>query len=186
MNEVIKNILTRRSIRSYTDEQISDEDLNIILETAKFAPSYKGAQSWHFTVVQNKEKINQLISVIKEALQNSSIEQYKKMGNIPNFNPFYNAPTIIITACDKNSPEKEADAAVALENIMLAAHSLNIGSCWISSLSIVRDDPNVIGILSELGIPENYTILGTAALGFSNNSNAKATPRKEGTINIVK
>jgi len=186
MNEVIQNILTRRSIRSYTEAQISDTDLNTILEAAKFAPSYRGTQSWHFTAVQNKEKINQLISVIKEALQDSPVEQFRKMGNIPNFNPFYNAPTIIIAACDKNSPEKEADSAVSLENIMLAAHSLNIGSCWISSLSIVRDDPKVIGILSELGIPENYAILGTAALGFSSKGGPKAAPRKEGTVNIVK
>ncbi|OOM80209.1 nitroreductase [Clostridium sp. BL-8] len=186
MNEVIQNILTRRSIRAYTEDQISNDDLNTLLEAAKFAPSGMGTQAWHFTAVQNIDKINKLISAIKEALQKSPVEQLQKIGSNPNFNPFYNAPTIIITAYDKNSPTKESDSAVALENIMLAAHSLNIGSCWIHALGIVGDDPSVRSILTELGIPENYAIFGTAALGFSSKGEPKASPRKEGTVNIVK
>ena len=62
MNEVIQNILTRRSVRVFKEEQISDSNLNIILEGAKFAPSGLSSQSWHFTAVQNKEKIENLVS----------------------------------------------------------------------------------------------------------------------------
>lgn len=186
MNEVIQNILTRRSVRTYKEEQISDEDLNTILEAAKFAPSGMGKQDWHFTAVQNKEKIEKLISAIKEALQNSPVEQLKKMGSNINFNPFYNAPTIIITAYDKNSLTKVSDCAAALENIFLAAHSLDIGSCWIHILAITGDDPKVRSILTELGIPEDYEVSGTATLGFNSKEAPKAAPRKEGTVNIVK
>ena len=186
MNEVIQNILSRRSVRTFKEDQISDEDLNVILETAKFAPSGMGKQDWHFTAVQNKEKIQQLVVAVKEAMQNSPIEQFQKMGSNPNFNPFYNAPTIIITAYDKNSATKVSDCATALENIFLAAHSLNIGSCWIHILTFVGDDPKVRSILTELGIPENYELSGTAALGFNSKEASKAAPRKEGTVNIVK
>ncbi|EKQ58038.1 MULTISPECIES: nitroreductase [unclassified Clostridium] len=186
MNEVIQNILTRRSVRVYKEEQISDEDLNTILEAAKFAPSGMNSQSWHFTAVQNKERISQLISAAKEALLNSPVEQLKKIGGNPNFNPFYSAPTIIITSCDKNLPVGHFDCAAALENIMLAAHSLDIGSCWIHMLAMVGDDQKVRSILTELGIPENYAVFGTAALGFNGGQEPKAPPRKEGTINIVK
>jgi nitroreductase len=186
MNEVIQNILTRRSIRVYKEEQISDEDLNTILEAAKFAPSGMNGQNWHFTAVQNKEKINQLISAAKEALLNSPVEQLNKMANNPNFNPFYNAPTIVITACDTKLPIGQSDCAAALENMLLAAHSLNIGSCWVHTLGMIGDDPTVRSILTELGIPENYGIFGTAALGFNGGQEPKASPRREGTVNIVK
>jgi nitroreductase len=186
MNEVIQNILTRRSVRAYKEEQISDTDLNTILEAAKFAPSGMGKQSWHFTAVQNKEKLEKLISAIKEALLTSPIEQFKKMGENPNFNPFYNAPTIVITAYDRSSLTKVSDCAAALENIFLAAHSLNIGSCWIHILALTGDDPKVRAILTELGIPEDYEVSGTATLGFSSKEQPKAAPRKEGTVTIVK
>lgn len=186
MNEVMKNILTRRSIRAYKEEQISDADLNTILEAAKFAPSGMSKQNWHFTAMQNKEKIEQLISAIKEALLNSPVEQLQKMGANPNFNPFYNAPTIILTAYDRNSMTKVSDCAVALENIFLAAHSLNIGSCWIHILAVTGDDPKVRSILTELGIPDDYEVSGTAALGFSSKEDPKAAPRKDGTVTIVK
>ncbi|WP_315065673.1 nitroreductase [uncultured Clostridium sp.] len=186
MNEVIQNIITRRSIRSYNEDQISDADLNTILEAAQFAPSGMSKQNWHFTAVQNKEKIEKLVSAIKEAMENSPIEQFKKMAGNPNFNPFYNAPTLVITAYDKNLPTKESDCAVALQNMLLAAHSLNIGSCWIHILALTGDDPKVREILTGLGIPEDYSVFGTAILGFNSKEEPKATPRKDGTINIVK
>lgn len=186
MNEIIQNLLTRRSVRTYKEDQISDEDLNLILEAAKFAPSGMGKQDWHFTAVQNKEKIEKLVSAIKEALKNSSVEQFQKMGSNPNFNPFYNAPTIILTAYDKNSITGVSDCSAALENIFLAAHSLNIGSCWIHILTFAGSDPKVRSILTELGVPEDYELSGTAALGFNSKEAPKAAPRKEGTVNIVK
>lgn len=186
MNEVIQNILTRRSVRVYKEEQISDSDLNTILEAAKFAPSGMNSQSWHFTAVQNKEKIGELVSAIKEAFLNSPIEMYRKFASNPKFNPFYNAPTIVITSFDKSSPIGQSDCAAALQNMLLAAHSLNIGSCWIHALAGVGDDPKVRGILTELGIPESHEVFGTAALGFNAGEEPKASPRKEGTVNIVK
>ncbi len=186
MNEVIQNILTRRSIRTYKEDQISDADLNTVLEAAQFAPTAMSKQGWHFTAVQNKEKIEKLISAIKEAMLKSSIEQYRKMGENPNFNPFYNAPTIVITAYDKTLPTKESDCAAALQNMLLAAHSLNIGSCWIHILAITGEDPKVKSVLTELGVPEDYAVFGTAVLGYNSKEETKAAPRKEGTFNIVK
>jgi nitroreductase len=186
MNEVIQNILTRRSVRSYKEEQISDVDLNTILEAAKFAPSGMNSQKRHFTAVKNKEKINELVSAIKEAYLNSPIEMQRKVANNPIFNPFYNAPTIIITSYDKNSLAGQSDCDAALQNMLLAAHSLNIGSCWIGALVLVSDYPKVRDILTELGIPENYKAFGTVTLGFNAGEEQIPSPRKEGTINIVK
>jgi nitroreductase len=186
MNEVIQNILSRRSVRSFTEEQISDENLNTLLEAAKYAPSGMGRQGWHFTVVQNKEKMETLISAVKELMLNSSEERFQKMGSNPDFNPFYNAPTVIITSYDNTAATIDADCAVALENIFLAAHSLNISSCWIHILAYFGNDPKVRSILTELGVPQDYQLSGSAALGISDKPLPQAAPRKEGTVNIVK
>ncbi len=186
MNDVIQNILTRRSVRSYQEKQISDEALNAILEAAKFAPSGMGRQGWHFSAVQNKEIIEKLVIAIKEVLQNSEIEQFKKMGSNPAFDPFYGAPTIILTAYDKNGQTGVSDCGVALQNIFLAAHSLNIDSCWIHILTFVCNDPKVRSILTELGIPEDYELSGSASLGFNSKEAPTAAPRKEGTVTIIK
>lgn len=186
MNEIIQNILSRRSVRSYTQEQISGENLDLILEAAKFAPSGMGQQGWHFTVVQNKEKVDELVSAVKELMKNSSEERFQKMAGNPEFNPFYNAPTVIITSYDKSSATVEANCAVALQNIFLAAHSLNISSCWIHILAYFGKDPKVRSILTELGVPQDYEVSGSAVLGYSDKPLPAAAPRKEETVNFVK
>ncbi|WP_143319812.1 nitroreductase [Clostridium sp. HBUAS56010] len=186
MNEVIQNILTRRSVRTYQEKQISGEDLNAILEAAKFAPSGMGKQCWHFTAIQNKEVIDKLVLTVKEALKKSEIEQLKKMADNPAFNPFYNAPTIVLTAYDRNAQTGMEDCAAALQNMFLAAHSLNIGSCWIQILAITCNDPEVRSLLTELGIPKDYDLCGTAALGYNSKEAPKAAPRKEGIVTIIK
>ena len=187
MNEIIENLLTRRSTRAYKEEQIKDSDLELILEAAKFAPSGMNSQTWHFTVVQNKEKLQELNKVVKEALANSAEENFRKIGNNPNFHFFYNAPTFIIVSNAKNSPIAGPDSAVALQNIFLAANSLNISSCWIHMLVSVCNVPEVRSLLTELGVPENNDIYGSAAIGYSAADNApKAPERKAGTVNIVK
>lgn len=186
MNEIIQSIITRRSVRAFEEKQIPDEALHDILEAAKFAPNGMGKQAWHFAAVQNKEKIQELITATKEVMKNSPIEHFRTIGNNPEFNPFYAAPTIIITAYEKDSATGVSDCAVALENIFLAAHSMEIGSCWIHILAFAGNDPKVRSILTEFGIPENYEISGTAALGFSSKEAPKAAPRKEGTVSIYK
>ena len=89
MSEVLQNILTRRSVRTFKEDQIKDEELDLILKAGTYAPSGMNKQSWQFTVVQNKEKIEKLNLMIKEAFLNSRIESLKKQGSNPNFNIFY-------------------------------------------------------------------------------------------------
>ena len=70
----------------------------------------------------------------------------------------------------------------SFENIFLAAHSLNIGSCWIHALNMVGDDPKIRSFLTELGVPENYVVYGTAILGFNGGKEPNAPQRKEGML----
>lgn len=173
MNEVLENILTRRSIRSFKDEQIKDEDLEMILKAGTYAPSGMNRQSWKFTALQNKEKIQQLAKVIREAL-----------GRDESYN-MYNPVTIILVSNDKDNTNGLADSSCALENIFLMANSLGIGSCWINQLKTICDEPEVRKLLNELEIPKNHIVWGMAALGYAADAPKEHTI-KEGTIKIIK
>lgn len=194
MNEVIQNILTRRSIRTYKEEQISDEQLNIILEAGKYAPSGGNSQTWRFTVVQSKEKIEQLNSLVRKAFKNLEVDEKtyrskksgKKAAESDNYKFYYNAPTLIIVSNDREYSNCMADCAVSIENILLGAHSMGLGGCFLNQLTWFCDDKNVRKALTDIKIPENYIVCGSAAVGYNLGSISKAAPRKEGTVDIIR
>lgn len=154
MNEVIQNIKTRRSVRSFTDKRISDEDLREIAEAGMFAPSGMNRQTWQFTVVHNQEKIKALAVAIAEVLGRSGYN-------------FYTPDALIIPSNVADSAWGRDDNACALQNIFLAAHSLGIGSVWINQLRDICDNPKIRPLLRDLGIPDNHIVYGLAALGYA-------------------
>jgi nitroreductase len=194
LNEVLQNILTRRSIRSYLKEQIADAELEAIIETAKYAPSGSNSQSWHFSVVQSEEKLKQLNICVREAFKKLVVDETtyrakaagKKAAESNSYNFYYHAPTLIIVSNDRQYSNAMADSSLALQNIFLAAHSLHIGSCWINQLAWFGDEPVVREVLTTLAIPKNYKVYGAAALGYISGNQPKAAPRKEGTVSIIK
>lgn len=173
MNEVLQNILTRRSVRKFKQEQIKDEELDLILKAGVYAPSGMNKQSWQFTVVQNKEKIERLAKVVREAL-----------GRDAGYN-FYAPPTLIMLSNDKENTNGLADCSCALENIFLMANSLGIGSCWINQLKTICDEKEVRELLTSFGIPENHIVWGMASIGYPDGE-TKAHDRKDGIIKFVK
>jgi nitroreductase len=195
MNEVIENILSRRSIRKYTKEQIKEEDLNLILDAARFAPNGGNSQSWHFIVVQSDEKLQKLNTIIKEAFVNLEVDEntYKslKVGKITsksdNYSFNYNAPTlIIVTNLRDGYKNAMADSAAAIENMFLAAHSLGLGSCWINQMFWFGENEIMRKTLVEMGMPETDKVYGSVALGYNDGGNPNPQKRKEGTIIRVK
>ena len=173
MNEVLQNILTRRSIRKFKKEQIKDEELNLILEAGIYAPSGMNKQSWQFTVVQNKEKIELLAKVVRESL-----------GRDAGYN-FYGPPTLIMLSNDRDNVNGFADCACALENIFLMANSLEIGSCWINQLRTICDEKEVREVLTSFGIPANHIVWAMASIGYDD-SVTKEHERNDGVIKFVK
>lgn len=173
MNEVLENILSRRSIRSFKEEQIKDEDLEMILKAGTYAPSGMNRQSWKFTAIQNKEKIQALAKVIRETL-----------GRDESYN-MYNPVTIILLSNDRDNSNGLADCSCALQNIFLMANSLGIGSCWINQLKTICDEPKVRNLLNEFEIPDNHIVWGIAALGYAASPPKEHTIR-EGIIKIIK
>ena len=153
MNEVMNNILTRRSIRKFTDTPISREILDDLVQAALHAPSGMGKQAWKFTVVTNKNAIKRLAEAIKTTL------------NRPGYD-LYCPAAIIIPSNLRDSNWGKEDDACALENIFLAANSYGVGSVWINQLQNICDTPAIRDILNDFGVPANHVVYGMAALGY--------------------
>ena len=117
-NEVLNVIRTRRSCRKYKLEQITDEELQAVLEAGTYAPSSRGMQSAYIVAVQNKEQQERLASMNARIMGATS-------------NPYYDAPTYVLVFAPANANNPVQDGSCILENMMLAAHSLGLGSCWI-------------------------------------------------------
>lgn len=153
MNEVMNAILTRRSIRKFTDQPIPDEVLKDIVDAALHAPSGMGKQTWQFTVITNKDVITRLADAIGKELNREDYDIYK--------------PTAIFMPSNiTDGTWSREDNACALENAFLAAHSHGVGSVWINQMQTLNDHPAIRAILDELGVPKNHSVTGMAALGY--------------------
>lgn len=170
MNETMNTILTRRSTRKFLDKPIPGEELNQLIQAALHAPSGMGKQTWQFTVVKNREKIQELAAAIRTVLQREGYDMYQP-------------EVLIIPSNDRDSRFGKEDNACALENIFLAAHSMGIGSVWINQLQGICDDPLVRGILSSFGIPDHHVVYGMAALGYADDT--KGEKERIGKVVIV-
>ena len=191
-NEVLTCIRERRSTRQFTEQQISAEQLDALLEAAVWAPSGSNSQSWLFTAIQKKEVLLQLNELVREAFKRwTPDDNYpakhsaKARSQTEGYNFYYQAPTLIIASNRPNYENAMADCALALQNIFLAAQSLLLGSCYINQLYWLRNDPRVREYLFELGIPKEHIICAAAAVGFIAVPST-APARKDGTVNIVR
>lgn len=186
MNETIKTILNRRSVRKYKAVQFSQADLDLILKAGLYAPSARNTQAWHLTVIRSPEVIAELTEQVKAATLRMPVNHYKEMVSSPGYATGFGAPTFIIVSVDPaESRAPEADAALVLGNMFLAAHSLGLDSCWINQLGIISDEPGFRAYISRLGVPPHYRIYGCAALGYAEKRPAHAPARREGTVNVV-
>ena len=171
--EVIKN---RRSVRAYKDEQIEQ-----ILEAAIMAPTARGEAPWHFTVVQNKEVLEDINSSVHTILSNSGDEFLEAIAE-SGVNVMHNAPTVVFVSAKSDATNMQADCSAAIENMLLAAEGLDIGSCWLGLVAIYF---SVEENLKKLHIPEGYTPLYGVALGYKVEPN-EPNPRKDVFVNWVK
>ena len=187
MNDVIRAILERRSVRKFKPDPIADADRDLIVKAGLHAPSAKNMQGWHVTVVQNREVIDRITEETKAALIRAKVEKYLAMANSPNYSVnFKTGPVFMIVSADPGVATCPAeDCSLVLGNMFLAAHSLGIGSCWINQLCPVTDEPAFRAFITTLGVPENCKIHGCAVFGYNAGEHPKAPPRKEGTVNII-
>lgn len=185
MNESIKVITDRRTIRAYKKEQIKDSDLQQILDCAILAPNAMNSQTWHFTVVQNQETLDRLVDIIKANIMNSGIPPLIEKASDPNYHTFYHAPTVIIISGDPEAKFIQIDCGAAAQNIALAAKSLNIGSCVMTSSGLLFASDNKEKVKKELGVPEKYEHVCAVALGYMEGDNPPVPPRKKDVTNTI-
>ena len=140
MRNTLDVIKERRSIRKFKPEQIKEEELQAIVESGLYAPSAINKQSWNFTVIQNQEILAELNEATKNVARNLDHEALKRIGENEKYNCFYYAPTVILVSGKDEERSKVMDCSAATQNMLIAAESLNIGSCWVELVSLAYKD----------------------------------------------
>lgn len=164
MNETIKTIKERRSVRTYKGKPVEKEKIEEILECGLMAPNAMHLQPWKFVVLQNKELIGEIARRIKDKLIDDP--KYSRIKERVKTKPdpiFYNAPLVIFILGDKQNHWSTLDCSYAAENMMLAAHSLGLASCPIGIASHIKEEKDLI---EKLGFDENYELIITLVLGY--------------------
>ncbi|MCD7807759.1 MAG: nitroreductase family protein [Erysipelotrichaceae bacterium] len=179
MNETLKVIASRYSCRDYEDKTITEEELKTILNAGLLAPSAMNSQVDEAFAVVNIDLIDELALAINDGFRELNI---KKPDH---YYCTYHAPVLVIVSGPRDYTRLKEDGSCMLENMFLAAESLNIGSCWINQLRDTQDLPNVREVLTKIGIPENHQVVGCAALGYSK-KRVEPKIKKENRIHIVK
>ena len=169
MNETLKTLIERRSCRSYKSDPIPTEVLDQILEAGSYAATGMGKQSPIMIAVTDKKTRDQL-SKMNAAFMGASND------------PFYGAPVVIVVLADRTAPTYLYDGSLVMGNLMNAAHSLGIASCWIHRAKEEFDSAEGKAILKELGIEGDYEGIGHCILGYAAQENKTAAPRKENYI----
>lgn len=172
MNETMKVLMERRSIRGYLNKQITKEELDSILKAGEFAPSGMGRQPVVMVAVQNT-KIRNRLSDLNAAVMGSGSD------------PFYGAPTVIVVLADKSVSTYLYDGSLVMGNIMNAAHAIGVDSCWIHRAKEVFDSEEGKKLIKDWGIQGDYEGIGHCILGYRAGEYPKAKPRKEKTIIYV-
>lgn len=185
-----ENIMTRRSTRKYLDKEVSQELLEKIIETGRYAPSGGNNQSNHFLIIQNKQIIDHLVKLVENAFSKMEITEnmHGSLKNSINLSKkggyvfCYNAPVLIVVANKKDYGNNLADCAIALENMMLEANELDLGSCYINQLRWLNEDQDIISYLQSLGMKDDERVYGSLIVGYPDTNDGKplrkALPRK--------
>ena len=191
MNSVIKNIKERRSIRKYKDKAIPKKLIAEIIEAGRYAPSSHNSQPWRFVVITNKKKIKELSNNVKDwfrkrislgffvGIFNRKLNEELKVAKkrlVDQDLFFYDAPLLVIISA-KPGRFTEKDCSLAAQNMMLAARSLGIGSCWIGFADMVINKKRKL--MTELGIPQGYKIYAHLIFGYPIKFPEKAKERNK-------
>ena len=195
--EALEAILTRRSTRNYKPDAVEEKKLEQILAAAKQAPSGGNNQTNHFMVIQSPDVLRKLAAMAQEAFAGmevaedtyaslkNSIMQSKKGGYVF----CYNAPVLVVVTNRKEYGNNIADCACAIENMMIAANALDLGSCWINQLKWLNEEPAILGYLRTLGLKEDERVYGSVIIGYPATAdrlpNRKLMPQKGNEVTYI-
>lgn len=174
MNTTINDIITRRSVKKYLDKPIATELIEEIVKAGTYAPTGRNMQSPIILAVTNKQLRDRLSEINAEILGAKS-------------DPFYGAPVVLVVLAKKDVRTRVYDGSVVMENLMLAAHSLGLGSCWIHRAKETFEQEEFKQLLCELGVTDEYEGIGNCIIGYAAPDALKPQPpRKENYVVWVK
>lgn len=157
--DIIEGLLTRRSIRKYTDQPVSESDIETILKAAMYAPSASNRQPWHFILIRERENLDKV----------TEWHPYAKM--------ILQAPIAILVCCDLSVQDAREyaiqDCSAATENLLLAAHGLGLGAVW---LGVTPRPDRMMGAIKQFGLPEHILPLALIPIGHPDES--KPDPKR--------
>jgi nitroreductase len=173
-NDAYELIRTRRSTRKYLNKPVEEEALQQIVEAGRYAPSGSNSQTTRFFVITDRALLDELAVTVKEEFAKMEVTpgMYRSMAGAiraakgEKYVFHYNAPALIVTANKKDYGNNMADCACALENMMLMANALDLGSCWINQLRWLNENGRLLRRFRELGLAEDERIYGAVALGW--------------------
>ncbi len=186
MNEAIRNIYLRRAVRDYLPADVPDDIIRELIKAGTYAPSAMNKQPWRFVVIKNRDMIANLSDRAKKLWletvgksDDPALAGIKNAMKMPGFNVFYNAPVLVLIFSSPDAFRPEYDCSLAAENMMLAARSLGIGSCFIGIGMSLGSDRTV---LEELKVPEGYRLIVPLVFGYPVKEMQTAPPRKGDVI----
>ena len=172
--EVFSCIATRHSTRKFKEEPVPQEVLDKVIEAGRQAPSGKHKNQSRFIVIRKKEVLQELIALVQQEFAKmevtpenddnfgGAIRAAKKGGYVF----MYNAPVLIVVANKRDYGNKYADVSCAMQNMMLAANALDLGSCWINQLRWLQDNPVLRAYLQKLGMAEDEEVCASLSIGY--------------------
>ena len=168
--DIIKCLETKRSVRKYKDEVIPNEVMERLIELGTMASTGSNMQPWGFVIIQDKNEINTMSENIKKELLGNleaypHLMQYKDWLESPKFSVFNRASNLLIIYGNTESYYYREDCSLCAGNIMLAAHSMDIGSCWIG---FAEYHVNTAQFKKKYNVPENYEVVCAMSLGYTN------------------
>ena len=173
MNETMKTILSRKSTKKYLPKSVEPELVEQVVQAGVYAPTGMGKQSPIILAVTNKEVRDQISRL------NAGV-----MGR--GGDPFYGAPAVLVVLARKDVPTHVYDGSCVIENMLIAAHSLGLGACWIHRAKEEFETEEGLALLKSLGIEEEYEGIGNVILGYPDGPAHPDVPRKEGYVFYVK
>ena len=168
MRSTLEDLKTRRAVRSYTDEPVTREELDAVLEAGTYAPTAMGMQRVCIVAVTNRQERDELSRL------NAGV-----MGR--DGDPFYGAPVVLVVFGDGTWPMAVKDGSLVMGNLMNAAHAIGLGSCWIDRAEPVFESAEGRALMEKWGVPEGYVGVGHCILGHTDAA-PEPKPRKEDYI----
>lgn len=182
MNETLRSIFGRKGTVSYQDNQISEDELQLILKAGIAAPNAFNAQLWHFSVIQNR--------VLLDEIDRKTFEKLDALGDIGederDYKPLYDAPTVIILSASNDSDFAKQDCSCANQNMAIAAKSLGIGSRYLDVPNLAFERSEGDELCEKCGVPKNYQVICSLSLGYPTNPGEAPSAKRDDVVNYVR